>query len=99
MLPDPAPFLRAAGLTPRAWRFDLELTQQALSDWLKIPPLTDVLLPGLDPTDRAERIDEAYERADTTSWRHERWLGWTAYWRNAPGTPVAMPPTTGPTGT
>lgn len=78
LLPDPAPLLCAAGLEPRAWSFQLRLTQAALRDWLKIPPLTDALLPGLDAEQRAAAIDAAYERADAESWRRERWRGWTA---------------------
>ncbi len=91
--------LAAAGLKPRRWSFELRLTQAALRDWLKITPLTDALLPGLDPDERATAVDAAYAQADPGSWRCERWRGWTASPLIAPGTLNATPPTTGPTGT
>jgi SAM-dependent methyltransferase len=78
-VPDDVDVLLAAeGLEPRRWSFELRLTQAALRDWLKIPPLTDALLPGLGADERAVAIDAAYARADPASWRFERWLGWTA---------------------
>lgn len=81
-LPDEAVitrFLAAAGLRPERWSFRQRLTQEAYRDWLKIPVLTDRLLPGLHPLERARRIDSAYRRASQDSWRWESWLGWTAW--------------------
>lgn len=98
-VPDPVPLLRDAGLEPRGWSLEVPLTQEALRDWLKVPLLTEALLPGLEPDDRAAAIDAAYREVDPASWRRERWLGWTAYCRNEPGRLFATPPTTGPTGT
>ena len=72
--------LSACGLLPCAWRFASRLTQRAYCDWLKIPVLTDHLLASLDADQRAAAIDAAAACADRTSWRRERWLGWTA-WR------------------
>jgi SAM-dependent methyltransferase len=82
LLADPAPLLRDAGLEPREWRFDVRLTQAALRDWLKLPPLTDALLGDLEPDERAAEVEAAYAQVDPGSWRRERWLGWTAYRRN-----------------
>ena len=75
--------LKAAGLRPAAWSFRIRLTQAAYRDWLKIPVLTNHLLPGLEPLERARRIDEAYSQAPQDSWRWERWLGWTAWKESA----------------
>jgi SAM-dependent methyltransferase len=71
--------LKAAGLRPVSWSFRVRLTQAAYRDWLKIPVLTNRLLPGLTPQERAGRIDEAYHQLPRGSWRWERWLGWTAW--------------------
>ena len=71
--------LKAAGLRPAPWSFWIRLTQAAYRDWLKIPVLTNRLLPGLAPQERVRRIDEAYNQLPRDSWRWERWLGWTAW--------------------
>ena len=71
--------LEAAGLRPVSWSFRVRLTQAAYRDWLKIPVLTNRLLPDLEPQARVRRIDEAYNQAPQDSWRWERWLGWTAW--------------------
>jgi SAM-dependent methyltransferase len=68
-----------AGLRPRRWTFRLRLSQVTYRDWLKIPVLTDWMLSGLDPDERARRIDEAFLQVDPDSWRWERWSGWTAW--------------------
>jgi SAM-dependent methyltransferase len=99
LIPDPEPLLRDAGLEPRAWSFVVRLTQAALRDWLKLPPLTDALLGDLDADERATAVDEAYSKVDPDSWRPERWRGWTGYSRKLPGSPLATPPATRPTGT
>jgi hypothetical protein len=52
-----------------------------LRDWLKIPPLTDVLLDGLSADERAAVVDAAYTGCDPESWRWETWSGWTAWKR------------------
>jgi SAM-dependent methyltransferase len=75
------PWLNAAGLGAQGWSFRVRLTQDAYADWLKIPVLTDRLLGGLAPKVRAERIDEALRSVDRSSWKWERWRGWTAWKR------------------
>jgi hypothetical protein len=82
--PLPAPdgveaLLAGAGLRPVRYALRRRVTQGELRDWLKIPVLTDALLPGADPDERGRTIDAAYRRADPASWRWERWLGWTAW--------------------
>jgi SAM-dependent methyltransferase len=72
--------LTASGLRAERWSFELRLTEAAYRDWLKIPPVSDGLLGGLTPDERARRLDDAYHRTDRHSWRRERWIGWTA-WR------------------
>jgi SAM-dependent methyltransferase len=62
----------------RRWTIELLLTQAALRDWLKVPPLTAALFPELSAGARAARVDAAYARCDPVSWRRERWRGWTA---------------------
>jgi len=74
-------YLVRAGLRPREWEFEVRLSQAAYRDWLKIPPVSEGLLRGLPPVERARRLDEAFGRSDPRSWRRERWLGWTA-WRD-----------------
>jgi SAM-dependent methyltransferase len=72
------PALAAAGFEYQRWEHRSRLTQRALRDWLKIPVLTDALLPDLDAGARAARIDAAFARVDPDSWRWEKWTGWTA---------------------
>jgi trans-aconitate methyltransferase len=72
--------LRSLGLQVQRWHHDQRVTQAALRDWLKIPILTEGIWPGVDADERERRIDSAYAEVDGASWRHERWLGWTA-WR------------------
>jgi SAM-dependent methyltransferase len=71
--------LRRAHLRPQSWSFRYRLTQSAYADWLKIPVLTEPLLAGVDPAERARRIDSALAAADRDSWKWERWRGWTAW--------------------
>jgi SAM-dependent methyltransferase len=71
--------LRRAHLRTQSWSFRHRLTQEAYADWLKIPVLTERMFPGVDPTDRARRIDSALANADRDSWKWERWRGWTAW--------------------
>jgi SAM-dependent methyltransferase len=71
--------LETAGFRPERWSFRVRVTQECLRDWLKIPVLTDALLAGLPPLERARKIDAAFERCDTASWRWEAWKGWTAW--------------------
>ena len=73
--------LAAAGLRVERWSVSVRLTQAAYRDWLKIPVVSQGLLPGVSPSERARRLDAAYASADRRSWRWERWLGWTA-WRS-----------------
>lgn len=70
---------RDAGLRPRRWSFSLKLTQQAYAAWLKIPILTETMMPGIDPAERARRIDSALQTTGSASWKWERWKGFTAW--------------------
>jgi SAM-dependent methyltransferase len=72
-------WLNAAGLRALPWSFRMRITQASFADWLKIPVLTEQLLGGLSPKARAERIDEALKSVDCSSWKWERWRGWTAW--------------------
>ncbi|HEY5861716.1 MAG TPA: class I SAM-dependent methyltransferase [Casimicrobiaceae bacterium] len=72
--------LAAIGLRAERWSFELRLTQAALRDWLKIPPVSEGFFAGRSPEERERRLDAAYAEVDHRSWRRERWLGWTA-WR------------------
>lgn len=74
--------LRRAGLVVRRWQHRQRLSQAAWRDWLKIPPVSDGLWPGLDAAERARRIDAAAVGLDADAWSPERWFGWTA-WRPA----------------
>lgn len=71
--------LKRADLRPQTWKFRHRLTQSAYADWLKIPVLTERLFAGVDPAERARRIDRALSAADRDSWKWERWRGWTAW--------------------
>ncbi len=71
--------LRAAGLRARRWRFRLKLTQAAYAAWLKIPVTTEGMMPGVASEERARRIDAALTMVHRTSWKWERWIGWTAW--------------------
>lgn len=74
-------WLRAAGLRARSWTFRVPFTQEEYAAWLKIPILTGRMLAGLTPEERARRIDVALEQVDRSSWKWERWRGWTAWKR------------------
>ena len=71
--------LRAAGLRARRWRVRLKLTQAAYGAWLKIPVTTEGMMPGVASEERARRIDAALTMVHRTSWKWERWIGWTAW--------------------
>ena len=71
--------LRAAGLSPRSWSFRLRLTQDAYAAWLKIPAATGEMFGSLGAEERGQRIDAALALVDRSSWRWERWRGWTAW--------------------
>jgi SAM-dependent methyltransferase len=71
--------LTAAGFHFETWEFSLRLTQAAWRDWLKLPPCSAPMLPGLSDGDRAARIDAVFAECDPASWRWERWRGWTAW--------------------
>jgi DNA-binding transcriptional MocR family regulator len=73
----------AAGLRPERWTLRRIVTQAEQRDWLKIPVLTDRLLPELAPEERSRAIDAAFSRTDPGSWRWERWYGWTAWRRRS----------------
>jgi SAM-dependent methyltransferase len=74
-------WLRRAGLRGRSWTFRLRFTQEGYAAWLKIPIVTAHLLPECAPEERARRIDAALRQVDRSSWRWERWRGWTAWKR------------------
>jgi hypothetical protein len=71
--------LNAAGLRAESWCFRVRLTQDAYADWLKIPMVNRRILGRLSPGARAARIDEALQLLDRSSWKWERWRGWTAW--------------------
>jgi len=73
--------LAEAGFTCAQWGWRSKLTQPALRDWMKIPPLTDALFDGLSADKRAALVDAAYAQCDPESWRWETWSGWTAWKR------------------
>ena len=73
--------LAAAGFNGARWGFRAMLTQPALRDWMKIPPLTGALFDGLPADERAALIEAAYAQCDPESWRWEIWSGWTAWKR------------------
>ena len=75
--------LSAAGFQAQRWHFSMRLDQRAYREWLKIPPTTDHLLHGFNARERARLIDRAFESVDSSSWRWERWVGWTA-WKQHP---------------
>jgi SAM-dependent methyltransferase len=85
--PAPAPlsmgvirdWLNEVGLRVESWQFRVRITQDAFAAWLKIPLITDRLLAGLTPRERAERIDAVLGAVDRSSWKWERWRGWTAW--------------------
>jgi len=72
-------WLNAAGLSPESWSFRVRVTQDAYADWLKIPVLTNRLLGLPIPYARARQIDAALSAVDRSSWKWERWRGWTAW--------------------
>jgi SAM-dependent methyltransferase len=80
-IPEIERMLREAGLTPQRWRFRVRITQRCLRDWMKIPVLSDHLLPDMAPLERAAVIDAAFAETDAASWKWERWTGWTAWKR------------------
>lgn len=71
--------LAASGFRCECWTFRVRLTQEAYREWLKIPVMTNRLMADLNPDERARRLDEAFLSTDPTSWRWERWRGWTAW--------------------
>jgi hypothetical protein len=71
--------LASAGLEFRAWEFRYRLTQTAFARWLAIPVLTDTLLAGAEPAERERRIERALAAVDESSFKWERWRGWTAW--------------------
>jgi SAM-dependent methyltransferase len=71
--------LCAAGLRAQSWSFRVRLTQDEYAAWLKIPVLTTHRMGGVEPEERARRIDAALESVDRSSWKWERWRGWTAW--------------------
>jgi hypothetical protein len=66
---------------PERWTVRSRLTYAAYRDWLKIPVNTDAMLAGIDPDKRAALVDDAFRLVDRSSWRWERWAGWTVWKR------------------
>lgn len=62
-------------------RLEYRLTQRELRDWVRIPVLTDALLPELDAAARDVLIDAAFAASDPASHRYE---GWTVVSARAP---------------
>lgn len=72
--------LTASGLRPNPpWTFRSRLTQEAYAAWLKIPAVAGPALAQLPARERARRIDNALDSVDRSSWKWERWKGWTAW--------------------
>jgi SAM-dependent methyltransferase len=69
------------GLETELERLEYRLTQRELRDWVRIPVLTDALLPELDAAARDELIDAAYAASDSAAYRFE---GWTVVSATAP---------------
>jgi len=70
--------LRRYGLQPERTAIRIRISEECLRDWLKIPVLTDRLMPGVDPMERARRIDDAYSNVSADSWKWEGWMVWVA---------------------
>jgi len=81
--------LDALDLRVEIWSFEVRLTQAMYRDWLKIPVILEPLLGDVEPEARDGLIDEAFAASDASSWRDERWIGWTA-WRRG-GTESSRP--------
>ena len=71
--------LENAGYEPVPWGFRSRFTQVAYAEWLKIPVVTEGMLAGLPAATRAQMIDDAMRMVDRSSWKWERWRGWTAW--------------------
>lgn len=69
--------LESAGISAECWSFNQTLRQDTYRDKLKIPVLSNHLLPGIRTETRAKIIPDAYGHVDGTSWRWEVWCGWT----------------------
>lgn len=65
--------LRLTGLRPETSRIRTRLTQAALRDWLKLPPVNYALLGAVPATERPALIEKAYRHVDADSWRWESW--------------------------
>jgi SAM-dependent methyltransferase len=74
-------WLRGAGLRGRSWTFRLRLTQEEYAGWLRIPVVATRLLPECTAAERSRRIDAVLQQSDRSSWKWERWRGWTAWKR------------------
>jgi SAM-dependent methyltransferase len=74
-------WLRVAGFRTRSWEFRLRFTQEEYAAWLKIPVVAALLLSDRTPAQRSRAIDAALRQVDRSSWKWERWRGWTAWKR------------------
>jgi SAM-dependent methyltransferase len=72
-------WLVSAGFRAEGWSFRHRLSQEEYAQWLKIPVLTERMLPGLAAAERCRLIDDALNSVDRSSWKWERWKGWTAW--------------------
>jgi hypothetical protein len=70
--------LQASGLDPARSQFRVRISLECQRDWLKIPVLTERMMPGVEADDRVRRIDAAYARLPRGSWKWEGWYVWTA---------------------
>ena len=71
--------LSDSGLTPERTSHRIRIMQACLRDWLKIPVMTDRPFAGMNPNERARRIDDAFQRVDADSWKWEGWVIWAAW--------------------
>jgi SAM-dependent methyltransferase len=64
-------WLGALGLRSESWTFRVRFTQDAYGSWLAIPAVSGM--------ETRSRIAAALEKVDRSSWKWERWRGWTAW--------------------
>lgn len=80
-LPSPAELeerLAALGLRAERWDLTTRWTLTSYAAWLGLPPIAEVMHPGLPAAERSQRLRRAVTEGDPDSGRDERWLGWTA---------------------
>lgn len=90
--PQVTTLLRELGLVSHSWSHTGKLSQAAYRDWLKLPVVSNSLLGRLNADERAAALEAAFEAVDQTSWRWERWMGWTAWKEQFPETSDSVLP-------